>query len=976
VDAPRWQRLSQLFDGLLELPPQQREQYIVENCASDAELEAAFRRMLEADAAAGDFLEAPLHALEAGHWRGDDTQEGGYAPGSRHFGPYRLLRLVGQGGMGEVHLAERADGAFEQRVALKLLPYPTPGLLQRFQQERQILAQLEHPNIARLLDGGIGEHNVPYFAMEFVDGVPIQRHVGARALDTWQTLGLFLQVCDAVQHAHRALIVHRDLKPSNILVGTDGTPKLLDFGIAKVLGPATGEATRTATRMLTPEYAAPEQLRGEAVTTATDVYALGVVLYELLTGRRPHARAAALEQADTAGEARAPSAVTGLAPRRRRELRGDLDRVVLNALAFDPQRRYPSVEAFAADIRACLERRPISVQRDRPLYVLRKFVARNRVVVAVGLLVATALAASAAISLLQWRKAQQQAARADAVNGFLETIFRSINPANARGREVGAIELIDAGAARIDRDLAGQDGAAAQLHATLGETYFALGDYAKAEAQLRAALPRFQPDQLALSIAALGKLAELRLRSGASAEAQRLLDEASARAERDLPHDTALADRLLGMRAAFAATRGENGLALQLGERRWQSVRARVGADAPESIDAEQAYAAYLNGASRHADAVAHQSEVVARQRRLAGADSPQLAEALDKLGNFQSYLGEPDAMLASLDEALAIRRRILPHNHPDIARSLNQIGEQLQEVGRAQQALPLEDEALAILRAQQQPDKLLLAEVLNNRGVACHYTGDDACAVARVREALALWQSVFAPEHTYVLTARSNLAALLTSNGDLKAAEQQLREVAAARTADIERNGDSEEKSNAVHHTRELLALNLHYQHREDEALALARDNFAAVEARFPAPKIDHMEALLMVARIELYNGDYSAAQTHAQAALEECDRLKLGQVENRGWMNFVLAHAALRTQHAQDALALAQRAMQVFEQTLGGEHPKTAEVRGLLGRVLGALHRGDEARRELDAAIAVLAARQPWQPALAELRAARAAL
>ena len=264
-----------------------------------------------------------------------------------------------------MHLAERADGVFEQRVALKLLPHPTPGMMQRFSQERQILARLEHPNIARLLDGGIGEHGIPYFAMEYIEGVPISEFVREQQLDVAATLNLFLHVCDAVQYAHRNLIVHRDLKPSNILVTGDATPKLLDFGIAKLLL-ATGDVdkSRTATCVFTPDYAAPEQIRGEPVTTATDVYSLGVVLYELLTGTKPYVldRDTTLEQAIVKIDAPPPSAMvrTQADPQRRRQLRGDVDRIVLTMLAREPARRYGSVEALSNDIRRYLDGRSSS----------------------------------------------------------------------------------------------------------------------------------------------------------------------------------------------------------------------------------------------------------------------------------------------------------------------------------------------------------------------------------------------------------------------------------------------------------------------------------------------------------------------------------------------------------------------------------------------------------------------------------------
>jgi eukaryotic-like serine/threonine-protein kinase len=985
MDSERWHRLSDLFERALDVSVAQRETWIADNCGGDISLVGELKRMLAADidAQCDEFLESPIASPDMSQFH-DDSDATDYPPGTRLFGPYRLLRLIGQGGMGEVHLAERGDGAFEQRVALKLLPHPTPGLIQRFRQERQILARLEHPQIARLLDGGVGENNIPYFAMEYVEGVPVTKYVTTQKLDISTTLRLFIRICDAVQYAHRNLVVHRDLKPSNILVTADGTPKLLDFGIAKVLQ-ATGEtdATQTAARVFTPDYAAPEQIRGETMTTATDVYALGVILYELLAGTRPYrlgVRNSSLEQAILQVEPSPPSSAVGKslgnARQRRNQLHGDLDRIALTALAKEPERRYSSPEMLAADIRRHLEGRPIAARADSATYRMRKFVRRNRIGVAAAGAIGMALIAATGVSLHQATIAHEQAARADAVSGFLETIFRSIDPANAKGRDVSAVELVDAGAARVDRDLAAQPAAAAQLHATLGETYFALGDYAKAEKQYRAALDLFQPDQTVAAIGIQARLADLRMRSGSAVEAQEILDRAQTRARRDAPQDAALADTLLGLRANFAEQRGDNAIALQLGEQRWRLLAARLGDDAAATLDAEQAYASYLSGASRHADAVERQSHVVARRRLQSSADTPELADALHNLGIFQSYLVQPDATLASFEEALRIRRKVLPANHPEIARSINETAEQLLAVGKPAQALAMRPEALSIVRAQKQPDLLLLATVLNNWGVNCHYAGDDECAVARIREALELWQSMFAPEHTYVLTARSSLAALLTAKGELKAAETQLREVQAAREKDIADRGDSEDKADALHHTRELLAMNLYYQRRPNEALTLAQTNFANVERRFAAPKIDHMEALSVLARIEAYAGNSEQASVHARAALDECDRLKVGEIEHRAWLNFVMAFSALQAHHDKEAEAAARNAVDIFTRTQGPEHPKTAEARGLLGRALAQLHRQDEARSELDSAIAVLSTKQPWQPALDDLRAARASL
>ncbi|HEX6834725.1 MAG TPA: serine/threonine-protein kinase, partial [Rudaea sp.] len=315
MDTQRWFRLARLFEEAVDLPSREHAAFIAERCADSPSLAADLDRMLRADAGSGDFLERPLVVAER-RWL-DDADDADAEP--RCFGPYRLLRPLGQGGMGEVYLAERSDGAFEQRVALKLLPHPTPGLMRRFRQERQILAHLEHPNIARLLDGGLGENQVPYFAMEYVEGEPVTAYARRHALDARAIVRLVLGICDAVRYAHRNLVVHRDLKPSNILVDGNGTPKLLDFGIAKVLQSAPrSDATQTVARAFTPDYAAPEQIRGEAVTTATDVYALGVVLFELLAGSKPYAvdRNASPEQAILDVQAPPPSTLAPPAQRR------------------------------------------------------------------------------------------------------------------------------------------------------------------------------------------------------------------------------------------------------------------------------------------------------------------------------------------------------------------------------------------------------------------------------------------------------------------------------------------------------------------------------------------------------------------------------------------------------------------------------------------------------------------------------------
>jgi eukaryotic-like serine/threonine-protein kinase len=549
MDAQRWQKLSDLFDRALDVSAAQRESWIAENCRDDAEMRQELARLIAADSDAQSdaFLESPIDAADSGLFGDGGEALADYAPGTRLFGPYRLLRLIGQGGMGEVHLAERCDGAFEQRVALKLLPHPTLGLIRRFRQERQILARLEHPDIARLLDGGVGENDIPYFAMEYVEGRPVTQYAATEKLDVPATLRLFLRICDAVQYAHRNLVVHRDLKPSNILVTAEGTPKLLDFGIAKVLQ-ATGESdvTQTVARLFTPDYAAPEQIRGEPVTTATDVYALGVILYELLAGARPYrlsARDTPLEQAILQVEPPPPSAAldktAGDVTQRRKQLRGDLDRIVLTALAKEPERRYSSTEAFATDVRRYLDGRPISARGDSNMYRLQKFMRRNRIAVSAATIVALALIAATSVSIWQAGIARQQARQAeqqrDLYRGeaahtqsalhYLALVFGEVE--KSADKQASLRDALQHGVEQLDKKFAENPEEQAGIVRFVGELYAELDDDKQAAPLLRRFLesPAAAGDPAETAEVRM-YLAQAELRSGNAEPARALLQQA------------------------------------------------------------------------------------------------------------------------------------------------------------------------------------------------------------------------------------------------------------------------------------------------------------------------------------------------------------------------------------------------------------------------------------------------------------------
>jgi eukaryotic-like serine/threonine-protein kinase len=403
----RFRRIDTVFDAAVDLPPDAQAAYVERECAGDAALRGEVLELLRAYHRSDSVLESPAAALAAPLLGGAAIV--GAVPAQ--IGAFRVVREIGRGGMGRVYLGERADGQFEQRVALKVIQHGGAGFVRRFVEERRILALLAHPGIARLIDGGILPGGMPYFAMELVDGEPIDRYCDAHALPLERRLALFTAVCDAVSYAHQHLIIHRDLKPSNILVTADGQVKLLDFGIAKVLGPpGADDRTRTELSALTPEFAAPEQVRNTAVSTATDVYSLGVLLHLLLTGERPYdlrgKTPAEIERLICDEAPPRPSSRT-TAPFARR-LRGDLDRIIMTALQKPAERRYQSPAALADDLRRWLDGRPILARPDTVGYRLGKFVRRNRAAVGLAAATATALVAATIFSFVQMREAERQ----------------------------------------------------------------------------------------------------------------------------------------------------------------------------------------------------------------------------------------------------------------------------------------------------------------------------------------------------------------------------------------------------------------------------------------------------------------------------------------------------------------------------------------------------------------------------------------
>jgi eukaryotic-like serine/threonine-protein kinase len=508
MERERWQEVKAALADAIALGEAQRTAYLERLAMRDPALGAEVRSLLQADREAGArFLESPAAAVL------EDT-----APASPHtgrrLGPYRLLEEIGAGGMGEVYRAVRDDEEYEHQVAVKLVRAGADAQLvgPRLRAERQILAAFQHPHIARLLDGGTTDDGIPYLVMELIDGQPITEYCDRRGLDLEARLRLFLLVCSAVQYAHQHAVIHRDLKPSNILVTADGAPKLLDFGIAKIVEPGTipvrAGLTIAAVRLLTPDYASPEQLEGGPITAASDVYSLGVILYELLTGTRPRAVGAArsARQATPGPAPTRPSiAVRGRdtagvvsrdsIARLSRRLRGDLDNIVLMALREEPQRRYPTVDRLAEDIRRHLARLPVSARRPTLRYRSATFVRRHKVGVAAGAVTALALFAGVVMTARETliaraalARAEDEASASERVSDYLESLFEEANPQKTGGKPLDVRALVARAQRQIDPQLASRPELRARMLSAVGALHCQIGQFEPCEQDLEQAL--------------------------------------------------------------------------------------------------------------------------------------------------------------------------------------------------------------------------------------------------------------------------------------------------------------------------------------------------------------------------------------------------------------------------------------------------------------------------------------------------------
>ncbi|MCH9652179.1 MAG: tetratricopeptide repeat protein [Deltaproteobacteria bacterium] len=785
MNPSRWRRAEELFGRLVEMPQEVRQGVLRTECGEDHELFEAVNSLLEADeqsraliddAPVSEFRQA-LDAEVGKRWLG------------RSLGSYRLLEKIGQGGMGQVFLAEREDQAFDKKVAIKVMSSVTQTALERFHRERQILANLEHEGIARLLDGGTTPDGLPYLVMELVDGVPLTQFCDARNSNLEERLHLFLQICDAVQFAHRNLVVHRDLKPSNILVNSEGRPKLLDFGIAKLLDHSDRAASQTLAndRMLTPDYASPEQLHGSMITTASDVYSLGILLHQILTGALPERKSRPSSEPPSPGTVgglpRPPSAVamdrsrlspsgvpSSMAPPSGpatsppippRRLQGDLDNIVLKALNPEPGGRYSSVERLAADLTNHLAGLPVEAQPPRFLYRASKFIRRNAVGVTVAAAIMALLVTFSTFTLLQARNLQKERDVSTQALEFLVHAFRGADPQINLGQEATARDVLQRGAEGLAQERGPASEFRAVLSRTLGQVYRNLGSpeegkvWLEEAAALETELHGPESEHLGL---VLLDLADVLLQTVDYNQAEATIQQALPLIPEHRATARVQALRTLGeVKAALnqwreSAEVHEDALAL---------ARNTFQQSDPELVDS---LAAAAQAARRLRD-FERTRELLEEGLRIQELHRPGDSRVTSRLlaGSGGAFMraGDFDQGRVAIRQALEMNRRIYGSEHSIVAASLGSLAQLEKHAGNPSLAADLFAQSLAIFEGTLGPDHPQTVGARYEFALFVHHELEDpARAEPMYRSSVESYETVEGSEN------HSNLAFLLADHG------------------------------------------------------------------------------------------------------------------------------------------------------------------------------------------------------------------
>ena len=805
LDPEAWRKADELLGAALHLPTGERRHF-VENQIDDAAIVAAVLSLMDLEGQVPPFLDqdAIQHALPFLADVDEPPVPGSLAAGDR-VGAYRLVEEIGRGGMGVVFLAERDDGRFQKRVAIKVLPHqphPSAGNMGgRFHGERQILAQLDHPAIARLLDGGETDQGEPYLVMEYVEGERIDAYCDRRRLSVGQRIDLFLTVGEAVAYAHQNLVVHRDIKPSNVLVSAAGEVKLLDFGIAKVLSGAPAAATLLTQKWaMTPAYASPEQLRGEPIRTVSDVYSLGVLLYELLTGCRPfrstgqphEVARAILEQEPprpSVAVASAPASdIRGANPERL--LRGDLDAIVLTALRKQPERRYSSVEGMLDDLRRHRAGAPVTARTGDRWYRLLKVARRSWAALTVATAVVTLTAGFAAFHArrIQGERdvARRQAATAQAVTQFVTSLFDASNAwevPQARADSVTARALLEQGARRIRTELADQVEVRAELLSTLGSIHSSLGLLPQAESLLeealvlRRGLVRAGDDVVAGDLDRLG-LHFYRKKDYGRAEA--LNRQAYDLRRRRYGPDSEQAAISLGRIAMALRKKGQLAESEQLFRASLEGLRKIHGDRHPEVAAAIKGLAMVRRQRGDLDEAERLGREGLALSERLLGAGNPRTAEHMSDLATILRTKGDLDSAERLLRRVLEQNRKWFGNEHPNLALRWNSLGLILHQKADAAGAEKAYREALRINRKFIGPTNAAVAENLHNLARVLRDQKDLPAAKAMLEEALAMRRKVLAANHADIGVTAAALGEVALDENDLLKAAALFREALA----------------------------------------------------------------------------------------------------------------------------------------------------------------------------------------------------
>ena len=791
-------RLDDALDLVLDQDPADRLEFILSEFADEPDLADRLIALVQSGQAGGEMLAVADHAaqrlLDASDEVAQETAEEVALPES--IGPYRVLDRLGSGGMGTVYLAERHDGEMDRKVALKVITGAAHRLeiQRRFIAERLILSRLEHPNVARLYDVGVDDLGAPFFVMEYVDGVPIDECADKSALSVDHRLALIRQVTDALSYAHANLVVHRDVKPSNILVTRDGVVKLLDFGVAKLLDDeSSGGAplTRPGAAVLTPEYASPEQIRGEAVTTATDVYATGVLLYELLTGIRPYEFSSRspvhIERIVSQQDPKAPSTVAldasdqvasdrGTSPTRlSRMLAGDLDAILLTALRKEPRARYGSIQELASDLDRYRRREPIRARAPTWRYRAGRFASRHRASIGAAALVVIALVSGLGTTWWQARIATRQAERAERVKELLVGLFEGADPDVAAGEDLTAIDLLSRGEEALLAGLQDEPEISAELQQIVGSIYMSLGAYDRAAPLLETSLELRDEFSAADERAqARSALADLRYSTGEYAEGERIAREVLDLRRASYPEASPEVGAALTDLATFVQNQG-----------RYEEAESilREGLAIDRSVGTPELVATDLNNLgtlvsamSRYDEAIEVLEESVAIRRESHSGDHTDVATSTANLAWALNQKGEYERADSLYEATLAMRRRLLGDDHPLVAMVLNNQADMRRAEGRLDESRSLHNEALRIRRAVFGGDHADVAASVNNLGIVSFFTQDYDEAAGMFREALRVFRLHRSEDHPHVLTTVSNLGAVLRAQGDFDGAETLIR--------------------------------------------------------------------------------------------------------------------------------------------------------------------------------------------------------